>query len=326
MIVIDGRRFMVGKYQAEVISDVDNYTEDGVKISRGVRVRVEALHDADTPALDLPVARCCIPNTGNNSGEKPRPNVGQKIFVSFEMGDPDYPIWEGGFLEDLDASSGHKKQRIDGDDVKEIKQNKTTTIDGSETRSVKKDQTITVEGKATHAYQEIAEMVVGGKAVTVGRLQRTVQGKDQAEIQGDMIWTILGHQNLCIGGSKSESVSGTMRGLALEQAIIKALNTGGLPTSAAILFEAINGGVKAVAKSLVGVEGSSLNLDPLGATTALKSLASLSIESPVTRIGPTGTAVVPIATLPHVHLAFGVSTAPVTPGAGAPLSILGPAA
>lgn len=325
ILEMNGHRFMVGKWQAIVVSDVDNNTIDGVKIVRGVRVRVYGLHDDDTPSRDLPIAKCCLPRTGVGSGEKPRPNVGQVIYVSFEQGNPDFPIWEGGTLEDQDAPSGHSIQRIDGNDQLTVTKDQTVTVGQSQAITIQKNQALTVGQKATLQFQELEKIVIGGQTVTIGRRQLTIKGNDQTEVQGDLVWSIVGNQNINVGGDQSESVVGSWKKVALAQAIIKALNVGGLPTSSALLLEAINGGVQAVAKSIVGVEGASLWLDPVGATSALKSLASLSIESPVIRLGPTGQATVPVCTLPHTHLVFGIPTATATPGPGTPISILGPA-
>lgn len=319
MIEINGAIYMVGKYQAEVVSDVDPSHE------RRIKVRVFQIHDDDAPASSLPWARCCVPNVGNNTGDKPRPNIGQKILVSFEMGDPELPIWDGGFIED-EAPNGPKKERVDGRSDLEIKKDQSVSVGAHQSVSVANGQTINVGGVSRHTFEKVETIVVGEQTFTIGRRAATVKGSDNLSVGGDAIWRIVGNQTLQVAGSQSSSIGGTLRQLVLEQAIIKAMNAGGLPTSSAILLESINGGVQALARSLAGVEGASLNLDPLGALTSLKSLASLSIESPVVRIAPKkDLATVPVCTLPHTHLAFGVPTTPATPGPGTPVSILGPA-
>jgi len=39
----------------------------------------------------------CVPVAGNNMGMFTVPPVGSGVWVEFERGDPDYPIWVGGY-------------------------------------------------------------------------------------------------------------------------------------------------------------------------------------------------------------------------------------
>src|SRR6185503_3191470 len=39
----------------------------------------------------------CVPFAGKQSGVYVVPQVGAGVWVEFEQGDPDYPIWSGGF-------------------------------------------------------------------------------------------------------------------------------------------------------------------------------------------------------------------------------------
>jgi hypothetical protein len=56
---------------------------------------------ADVPAVlgDVPTgwALPCLPYTGNGSGFHVIPAVGSGVWIEFEGGDPDHPIWTGGW-------------------------------------------------------------------------------------------------------------------------------------------------------------------------------------------------------------------------------------
>ena len=39
----------------------------------------------------------CVPFAGQQSGVFVLPQIGAGVWVEFEQGDPDYPIWVGGF-------------------------------------------------------------------------------------------------------------------------------------------------------------------------------------------------------------------------------------
>lgn len=48
----------------------------------------------------------CLPVTGVQSGVFTVPAVGAGVWVEFEGGDPDYPVWVGGFYSPADVPSG----------------------------------------------------------------------------------------------------------------------------------------------------------------------------------------------------------------------------
>ena len=74
-----------GKYHAVVI---DNY--DPEQAGR-IRVRVpEIFGDADAPAWAVPSWPA-----GSTPEEHRVPDVGAEVWVEFEAGDPDRPIWDG---------------------------------------------------------------------------------------------------------------------------------------------------------------------------------------------------------------------------------------
>jgi uncharacterized protein involved in type VI secretion and phage assembly len=81
-----GGRFY-GKYRATVINNIDPQMLG--------RIQVMA---PDVGAL-VPTswAMPCVPITGRQMGVFVVPQVGSSVWVEFEQGDPNYPIWVGGF-------------------------------------------------------------------------------------------------------------------------------------------------------------------------------------------------------------------------------------
>ena len=82
----DGTKYY-GKYRATVINNIDP-----MQLGR-IQVMVP-----DVSAL-LPTswAMPCVPIAGKQMGTFVVPQVGAGVWVEFEQGDPDYPIWVGGF-------------------------------------------------------------------------------------------------------------------------------------------------------------------------------------------------------------------------------------
>lgn len=81
------RRLFYGKYRGRVESNVDPFQQGRVQVS--------------CPAVlgdgGLSWAMPCAPFAGDGVGLFAVPGVGANIWVEFEGGDPDYPIWSGGF-------------------------------------------------------------------------------------------------------------------------------------------------------------------------------------------------------------------------------------
>ncbi|MBS1703837.1 MAG: baseplate assembly protein [Armatimonadetes bacterium] len=77
-----------GKYRGLVLNNIDPE-------SRG-RIQVQV---PDVKSL-LPTtfAEPCFPFTGIQSGMFVVPMIGASVWVEFEHGDPDYPIWTGGWF------------------------------------------------------------------------------------------------------------------------------------------------------------------------------------------------------------------------------------
>lgn len=80
-------RLYWGKYRATVLNNVD-------PMQKG-RLLVQAV---DVDAL-LPTtwAMPCLPFTGRQMGMWALPQIGAGVWVEFEQGDADYPIWTGGW-------------------------------------------------------------------------------------------------------------------------------------------------------------------------------------------------------------------------------------
>lgn len=80
------RRFF-GKYRGKVTSNIDPF-----QIGR-VQVNVPAIFGEDRLAWAMP----CTPYAGAGVGFFTLPPVNANVWVEFEGGDPDYPIWSGCF-------------------------------------------------------------------------------------------------------------------------------------------------------------------------------------------------------------------------------------
>jgi uncharacterized protein involved in type VI secretion and phage assembly len=82
-----GQERFYGKYRATVVSNVD-------PDQRGrLLVEVSDVQALVTSSWALP----CMPFTGSQMGAYLVPPIGAGVWVEFEQGDPNYPIWVGGF-------------------------------------------------------------------------------------------------------------------------------------------------------------------------------------------------------------------------------------
>lgn len=92
VIPINGtqRTQFFGKYRGRVV-DVD----DPLMLGR-LRAEVPAVLGDVTSGWALP----CVPYAGDGVGFHAIPPVGAGVWVEFEGGDPDYPIWTGGWWGD----------------------------------------------------------------------------------------------------------------------------------------------------------------------------------------------------------------------------------
>jgi hypothetical protein len=76
-----------GKYRGLVVENIDP-----LQIGR-VMVEVPDVRGLIPSTWAMP----CVPAAGIQSGCFVVPPVGSQVWVEFEQGDPDYPIWTGGF-------------------------------------------------------------------------------------------------------------------------------------------------------------------------------------------------------------------------------------
>lgn len=85
MSEIGSARKYYGKYRGTVINNVDP-----LQIAR-IMVMVPDVLGPIPSSWAMP----CLPFTGKQSGMWCLPQIGTGIWVEFEQGDPDYPIWSG---------------------------------------------------------------------------------------------------------------------------------------------------------------------------------------------------------------------------------------
>jgi uncharacterized protein involved in type VI secretion and phage assembly len=76
-----------GKYRGVVVNNVDP-----LQIGR-----IQAMVPDVSGLLPTTWAMPCLPAAGNNMGMFTAPPPGAGVWIEFERGDPDYPIWVGGF-------------------------------------------------------------------------------------------------------------------------------------------------------------------------------------------------------------------------------------
>ncbi|MFI0408209.1 phage baseplate assembly protein V [Actinomadura sp. 3N508] len=76
-----------GKYRATVVNNVDP-----LQIGR-IQVIVPDVSSVAPTSWAMP----CLPASGANSGVFTVPAMGAGVWVEFEQGDPDHPIWVGGY-------------------------------------------------------------------------------------------------------------------------------------------------------------------------------------------------------------------------------------
>lgn len=75
-----------GKYRGTVVNNIDP-----LQIGR-IQVSVP-----DINLIPATWAMPCVPLAGKQEGTFMTPQIGAGVWVEFERGDPDYPIWVGGF-------------------------------------------------------------------------------------------------------------------------------------------------------------------------------------------------------------------------------------
>jgi uncharacterized protein involved in type VI secretion and phage assembly len=76
-----------GKYRGTVIQNVDPEQ----------RGRIQAMVPDVSGLIPSTWAMPCVPIAGKQSGSYFVPQIGAGVWIEFEQGDPDYPIWTGCF-------------------------------------------------------------------------------------------------------------------------------------------------------------------------------------------------------------------------------------
>ncbi|HSU13661.1 phage baseplate assembly protein V [Longimicrobium sp.] len=74
-----------GKYRGTVINNVDPMQQG----------RVQAMVPDVTGVIPSSWATACVPITGKQYGMWVLPQIGTGVWIEYEQGDPDYPIWSG---------------------------------------------------------------------------------------------------------------------------------------------------------------------------------------------------------------------------------------
>jgi uncharacterized protein involved in type VI secretion and phage assembly len=76
-----------GKYRGMVVNNVDPLQQ------ARVQVQVPDVMGLNAFSWAMP----CLPFTGRQMGMVCLPQIGAGVWVEFEQGDPDYPVWTGGW-------------------------------------------------------------------------------------------------------------------------------------------------------------------------------------------------------------------------------------
>jgi Type VI secretion system/phage-baseplate injector OB domain len=81
-----GKKFY-GKYRGTVINNIDPE----------MRGRIQAIVPAVSNVIPTSWAMPCVPIAGKQEGIYLVPQIGSGVWIEFEAGDPDKPVWVGGF-------------------------------------------------------------------------------------------------------------------------------------------------------------------------------------------------------------------------------------
>jgi hypothetical protein len=77
----------IGKYRGTVVNNVDP-----MQIGR-----IQAIVPDVSNVIPTSWAMPCLPSAGINSGVFTVPQIGAGVWIEFEHGDPDRPVWVGGY-------------------------------------------------------------------------------------------------------------------------------------------------------------------------------------------------------------------------------------
>lgn len=84
--MIEGPKYF-GVYRATVFNNVD-------PLQSG---RIQVIVPDVSGVIPSTWAMPCVPMTGRQAGIYTVPTIGSGVWVQFEAGDPDYPVWTGGW-------------------------------------------------------------------------------------------------------------------------------------------------------------------------------------------------------------------------------------
>jgi uncharacterized protein involved in type VI secretion and phage assembly len=79
------RRRYYGKYRGTVVNNADPMQQG----------RIQAMVPDVTGPIPSTWAMACVPITGKQSGIWALPQIGTGVWIEYEQGDPNYPIWSG---------------------------------------------------------------------------------------------------------------------------------------------------------------------------------------------------------------------------------------
>ena len=116
-----------GLYRAKVVDNDDSKSDDGKKLCR-LKVRVFNLY-SELKDSDLPWAwPCFMDGGGNDQGNVHIPEIGNTVWIQFEEGNPDRPVWVGTYY----GSPGGEVETpkfVQGDDAEPASQDAEPLID-----------------------------------------------------------------------------------------------------------------------------------------------------------------------------------------------------
>ena len=81
------QEFFYGKYRGTVLNNID-------PLQMG---RIQVIVPDVSGLLPTSWAMPCVPFAGKQMGMYMLPQIGSGVWVEFEQGDPDHPVWVGGF-------------------------------------------------------------------------------------------------------------------------------------------------------------------------------------------------------------------------------------
>jgi len=82
-----GQKRYLGKYRGTVVNNVDPL----------LMGRIQAIVPDVSNVVPTSWAMPCLPGAGINTGMFTVPQIGSGVWIEFEQGDPDRPIWVGGY-------------------------------------------------------------------------------------------------------------------------------------------------------------------------------------------------------------------------------------